>query len=41
MPVCTYLRIRAAIHRAAELAAEPAGARKPATGAPPAGGGNR
>jgi isoquinoline 1-oxidoreductase subunit alpha len=38
---CTYLRIRAAIHRATELAAEPTGARKPSSGASRAGGGSR
>ena len=37
---CTYLRIRAAIHRAAELGAEPAGARKPAPGSSRSGGGS-
>ena len=37
---CTYIRIRAAIHRAAELAAAPARVRKPASAAPRTGGGN-
>ena len=38
---CTYLRIRAAIHRAAELGASPTGAPKPATGASRTHGGSR
>jgi aerobic-type carbon monoxide dehydrogenase small subunit (CoxS/CutS family) len=37
---CTYLRIRAAIHRAAELVAESTGARKPASGTARSGGGS-
>ena len=37
---CTYLRIRSAIHRAAELGSGPTGVRKPATAGTHAGGGS-
>jgi isoquinoline 1-oxidoreductase alpha subunit len=37
---CTYLRIRAAIHRAAELVSKPAGSQKPTNGASGSSGGH-